>query len=156
MSSSERRRWDNKYQNPKMQASNIAWSNTFKTIGCITGDNTYWCGSNYEDLLDDPHTIHWHPVSLSHIFATKSFALEPNEGGKIAASSVRVLVPRKKPLIKNWDFIEPYENRELIDSAPFLQEIILLQEKEIDTLMEETKKWKDRYCTLLNVCDTNK
>ena len=122
-----------------MQATNVAWSKEYNTIGCVTGVNNYYYGPNEKVLFDDLKLIHWHGLSMSHMFQKKQLALEPG-GGKVSAGSLEIIHKQDKPLIQNWDYLEPITDFVLIDKPRFLQRIILAQEQSLEKLKQENQQ----------------
>lgn len=138
MNENEIKEWDvTKGPNKVETITNLAWSDEFNTVGVVTGDNIYWRGKDYNQIKN-LNLLDWHGLSLCHVFETKSLHVEPLVCGGVSANSVQILCP-KTPLIKNWDFIEPYENPYLIDNPILLQKIIVKQDESLTKIDNERK-----------------
>lgn len=137
--------WD-KHKPPEKveKVTNLGWSCNYDTVGVLTGDNIYLHGTSYA-VIKNSNVIHWHGISFSHMFETNSICVEPMEGGGVPPSSIEILYPSKNALIRNWDFIEAYENPYLLQDPILLQNIILKQEKSLDN-------YKNKYSKLNKVC----
>ena len=151
MSANDTAKWNKKTQGMK-KAGNLAYSYVFDTVGFVSGDNSFWTDDTPEKLLTDYDIIHWHGLTLDYTFKKKLIGVEPFDGFKIAAKDLEILVPGKKPLIQDWDYLEPIRLRHVIDDPQFLQRIILLQEASIEKLQTKIAELETRCYKLEKVC----
>ena len=143
--------WDGMFSSSSMKASNLGWSDKYNTIGCITGPNVYYHAPTM-DILRNCRCLFWHPISLSHMIASKSIAVDCIEGGFVRPKDVDMLFSGRFPLIVNWDCLEPYYNPKIMTNLPFLHELIIRQDKALDKVTASKKEYKNKYYELKNVC----
>ena len=73
-------------------------------------------------------------------------------GGHIEPKNVEMMIINGIPLIIDWDYQTPYNCTNLNSNVNFLQNLIVKQDKSIDTLKKKITQLTNELTTLKNVC----